>query len=346
MLRFKLIAILATLTIVSGPDVVAQSKKGGLSFESTLWDFGTVNEGNGPVMHTFSFRNHGTSTIRLERVSVSCSCVKVYTGETSFAPGESGELSVSFNPEGLSGDQEKTVTVYTGDSRIILDIRGKIVNQRVDDGYSINLGNGLRARTMDLNYGVIYPGDKFLRALMLWNDSDKGVEVSAVGQSQAVKVLGGGVIPAGEKAEIDVVYELPSSSVTYGTLTERFWLNVNGTPVSRSVNISARCIEKTPRSASVKPRMEISAKELEIRRFFWQSRASGSLELTNSGNGALKVLKVETEGVGECSLSGGVTVPAGKAVKISVTLTGTSGMVRLFTNDPVRPYLEIPCKVR
>lgn len=346
MLRIRLIAILAMLMLIPGPDMVAQSKRTGLSFDSTLWDFGTIREDGGSVMHSFTFRNHGTTTVRMDRISVSCSCVKVYTGETSFGPGESGELTVSFAPDGLVGDQEKSVTIFTDGPKITLDIRGKIVNQKVDDGYTVNLGNGLRALTMDLNYGVIYPGEKFLRALMLWNTSDRSVEVSAFGQSPAVKIIGGGSIPAGEKMEVDVVYELPSSSTAYGSISERFWLNVNGTPVTRSVNLSARCIEKTPRSASVKPRMEVSDKELSARRMFWQSKASGSIEITNSGNGDFRVLKVETEGVQECSFKGGMAVPAGKTMKLSVTLSGESGMVRLFTNDPVRPYFEIPCKTR
>ncbi len=338
--------ILAAIPLLLGHAFSASAQKGSLSFESTLWDFGTISESEGSVMHTFSFRNHGSSTIRLERVSVSCSCVKVYLGETSFDPGESGELSVSFAPDGLSGDQHKTITIFTDGPKYTLDIRGKIVNQRVNDGYAVNLGNGLRARTMDISFGVIYPGERFLRVLSLWNTSDKAVEVSAMGMSPSVSVLGASTIPAGEMVDLNLVYELPSSSTAYGSLSEKFWLNVNGTPLTKSVNISARCIEKTQRSATVKPRMELSSKELVLRKFFWQSVSSASIEISNSGTGPLKILKVETEGVSECSLSGGSSVPAGKSVKLSVSAAGETGVVRLFTNDPVRPYMEIPCKAR
>lgn len=345
MLRIRLITLLAAIVSMLGLPFAASAQKGSLRFESTLWDFGTISESGGSVMHTFSFRNHGTSTIRLDRVSVSCSCVKVYMGETSFGPGESGELSVTFSPDGLSGNQQKTVTIFTDGPKYTLDIRGNIVNQTVDDGYSVNLGNGLRARTMDIDFGVIYSGERFLRALSLWNTSDKPVDVSAMGMS-SVKVYGAGLIPAGEKLDVNLVFELPSSATCYGSLSEKFWLNVNGTPVSRSVNISAKCIEKTERTASVKPRMELSSKELSLRKFFWQSAASGSVEITNSGNGPLKILKVETEGVSECSIANGSAVPAGKSVKLTVSASGKTGVVRIFTNDPVRPYMEFPCKVR
>lgn len=346
MLRFRLMAILSMLLLVPGADMSAQPDRDGLVFESARWDFGTVRDDAGSVMHSFSFRNHGTSTVRLERVSVSCSCVKVYTGETSFAPGESGDLTVSFDPAGLYGDQEKTVTIFTGSSRITLDIRGRVVSQRVDDAYAVDLGSGLRTRTMDLNFGVIYPGEKFLRALSLWNTSDRAVTVSASGMPSCIRIIGGGTIPPGERMEIDAVCEIPDSPSVYGSLSGRFALEVNGTSVPRPVTVSARCIEKTPRSAAVRPRMEISAKELDARRFFWQSEASGSLEITNTGNGNLKVLKVETDGIGECSLKGGVQLAPGKSVRLGVTLSGASGTVRLFTNDPVRPYLEIPCRTR
>lgn len=342
----KFMSIAVSLLILSLHAVHAQSGKEGLAFDSTLWDFGTVRDDAGPVMHSFSFRNHGTSAVRLDRVSVSCSCVKVYTGETSFAPGERGDLTVSFDPAGLYGDQEKTVTIFSGSSRIMLDIRGKVLSQRVDDTYAVDLGSGLRIRTMDLNFGVIYPDEKFLGALSLWNTSDRDVTVSASGMPSCIRIIGGGTIPPGERMEIDVVCEIPDSPSVYGSLSGRFALEVNGTAVPRSVTVSARCIEKTPRSATVKPRMEISAKELDARRFFWQSEASASLEITNTGNGNLKVLKVETEGIRECSLKSGMQLAPGKSVRLGVSLPGASGTVRLFTNDPVRPYLEIPCRAR
>lgn len=344
MLRIRLMTILAAISLLHA--LPASAQKGALSFESTLWNFGTISESEGSVMHTFSFRNHGSSTIRLDRVSVSCSCVKVYMGETSFGPGESGELSVSFNPDGLSGDQQKTVTIFTDGPKYTLDIKGKIVNQRVNDGYAVNLGNGLRARTMDISFGVIYPGERFLRVLSLWNTSDKAVEVSAMGMPSSVTVFGAGSIPAGEMADLSLVFELPSSSTAYGSLSEKFWLNVNGTPLTKPVSISARCIERTERSASVKPRMELSSKELILKKFFWQSAASASIEISNSGTGPLRVHKVETEGVSECSLASGTVVPAGRSVKLSVSVAGDSGIVRIFTNDPVRPYMEIPCKAK
>lgn len=332
-----------SLLILSLHAVHAQSGKEGLSFDSTLWDFGTVREDARPVMHTFSFRNHGTSAVRLERVSVSCSCLKVYLGETGIDPGETGEFSVSFSPAGLDGPQEKSITVFTEGSRYILDVRGTVANSRVDDSYSTDLGSGIKARAVDLDYGVVYAGERFLRAVHVWNTSKEDRVISASGVPAYLTVIGDGVVRAGERKEIDLVLEIPVGEPRYGTLTGGLKLAVDGRPAARQVSVRARCVERTPRNAASRPRMEISSRSLELRRFFWQDRASGSLTLSNTGNSELRIRKVELSGGLTCSLSSGSSIPAGGHLKVEVGMAGEAGTIVLFTNDPVRPFLEIEC---
>lgn len=305
--------------------------KGKLEFATLVWDFGTIQEDGGQVIQAFGFRNHGAGTSVIDRVSVSCSCLKVYLGEDSFDAGESGELTVSFSPAGLSGDQYKTVTIFTDTpgEKIVLGIKGTVVNRKVEDSYSVDLGGGLRARTMDLNFGNIYKGEKFLRVLSLWNTSEKAVNVKVNGLSPRITVFGEGVIPAGEKRNMEIVYDIPASDTYYGSLAENLTLVVDGVSHSRRISLMARCIEKTSRNAPFKPRMEVS------------SKASGNFVLSNTGNSELIIRKVELSGVSGCSLKSGSVLAPGKAVRVKVSLRGDKGYVRLFTNDPVRPFIEI-----
>lgn len=318
-------------------------KQGKLEFGTPVWDFGTIREDGGTVMKAFSFRNHGTGTSVVERVTVSCNCLKVYLGEESFDPGESGELTVSFSPTGLSGEQYKTVTIFTNTpgEKIVLGIKGNVVNQKVDDSYVVDLGAGLRARTMDLDYGNIYKGEKFLRSLSLWNTSGKEVSVKVGGVSPKIKVFGEGVIPAGEKRDVEIVYDIPASDTYYGSLSGSLALVVDGVSHSRKISLVARCIEKTSRNATSKPRMEVPAKDLSFRKFFWQKEASGHFSLSNTGNAELIIRKVELSGISECSLKSGSVVPAGKTARVDVSLSGDKGYICLFTNDPVRPFIEM-----
>ncbi len=345
--RMTLLPLLAIAAILAGtPPCPAHNSGRRCVFDSSVWDFGSVSEDAGPVMHSFSFRNHGTAPLTLERISVSCSCIKVYPGETSFAPGESGEILVSFSPSGLYGEQSKSVTVFVdgAQNKLTLELRGNVVNEEFDKGYSLDLGQGVRARTMDINFGNVYEGEKFVRQLPVWNTSSVPVEVVLASAVSNISIIGGEEILPGEKKDLIVVLEIPKTGDSfYGTLSRSFTLLINDFPAEVPAAVSARCIERTLRTASVKPRMEVSAKEVNLRKFFWQSSASGKFEILNSGTGELQVRKVETDGA-ECSLQSGTTVPAGGKVRAEVTMPGDCGTVRLFTNDPVRPYLEIQLK--
>ncbi|OIQ18063.1 MAG: hypothetical protein BM557_07550 [Flavobacterium sp. MedPE-SWcel] len=81
-----------------------------MKFGETEFDFGDINSGD-VVEHTFTFTNEGTSDLIISKAKASCGCTVPSYTKTPVAPGGTGEVKVSFNSSGKSGNQKKSVTV-------------------------------------------------------------------------------------------------------------------------------------------------------------------------------------------------------------------------------------------
>ena len=97
-------------TVVADTTAAEAGSTGVIEYEETVYDFGTVQEGD-IVDHVFKFKNAGTAPVILTQVSASCGCTTPDYTKTPILPGESGEIKVSFNSAGQAGVQQKIVTV-------------------------------------------------------------------------------------------------------------------------------------------------------------------------------------------------------------------------------------------
>lgn len=109
--------LLFIITIVGVFSASAQtaSQAGGpaISWEQSTHDFGDIYQGD-KVEHTFYFTNTGTSPLIITNVEVTCGCTtpKGWPRDP-LAPGEKGEILISFNSSGKFGKQNKVVTVIS-----------------------------------------------------------------------------------------------------------------------------------------------------------------------------------------------------------------------------------------
>lgn len=81
-----------------------------MSFKETVYDFGTVKQGE-VVNHTFTFTNTGKEPLIIENASASCGCTVPEWTKTPVAPGQTGEIKVQFNSTGKAGQQAPMVTI-------------------------------------------------------------------------------------------------------------------------------------------------------------------------------------------------------------------------------------------
>lgn len=108
-----------------------------LTFDSTALSMGLIPPGT-TVEKTYRFTNTGGSDLLITDVRGSCGCtVGKNWPKQPLRPGATGEIVVSFNSEGRSGRQEKTVSVVanTAPATTILTLTGEVVTPpaRIND---------------------------------------------------------------------------------------------------------------------------------------------------------------------------------------------------------------------
>ncbi len=81
-----------------------------VKFDNMEHDFGTIQAGV-KVEHTYKFTNTGTADLVVSNVKASCGCTVPSYTQTPVKPGGEGEIKVTFDSTGKSGNQSKDVTV-------------------------------------------------------------------------------------------------------------------------------------------------------------------------------------------------------------------------------------------
>lgn len=109
----KKLFLLSVVTLLS-VSMFAQQKKV-VEFESAVYDFGVIAEGSGNagrVTAVFKFKNISNAPVFIESARASCGCTTPQVDATKpIAPGETGEIPVTYNTNGRPGGFNKSVTV-------------------------------------------------------------------------------------------------------------------------------------------------------------------------------------------------------------------------------------------
>jgi hypothetical protein len=95
---------------VDGAQTIPDSEKPVLSFQDTLYRFGTIKEGE-EVSHDFPFTNQGKSDLLISTASASCGCTVPEWPKEPIPPGGKGIIKATFNSEGKQGKQSKKIVI-------------------------------------------------------------------------------------------------------------------------------------------------------------------------------------------------------------------------------------------
>jgi hypothetical protein len=103
------------------------TSKSNISFTSTEFDWGAVNEGE-KIEHRFAFTNSGTETLEVLEAKPGCGCT-VTDFSRSVEPGGEGYVLGTVNSANMKGKQTKYITVHTNSEaspEIKLTLTGEI----------------------------------------------------------------------------------------------------------------------------------------------------------------------------------------------------------------------------
>lgn len=145
------------------PTYVDPEKPADMAFDVMRHDFGTISD-DAKVEYVFKFKNAGLGALRISNTKGSCSCTVPAPSKREFAPGETGEIRVIFDPKGKAGDQNQVVTVNTNDAEtpvISLQIHAMVVPQVMVTPRVGHFGEVAKDHTAEIELTVIGRNPEF-----------------------------------------------------------------------------------------------------------------------------------------------------------------------------------------
>lgn len=161
----------------------AQSPQPSSTFlpDKRVHNFGTIDERNGKVEHTFHFRNRGAAPVVISNVSAWCGCTTVTYTKTPIQPGAYGKVVVAFNPHSRPGSFSKEVVVMTGggSSYSRVWIKGKVLpyEHPVTEDHPYAFGRGLYMSHKVVAFPPLKKGEKATFSLRLANNTGKPMTI-------------------------------------------------------------------------------------------------------------------------------------------------------------------------
>lgn len=174
-----MLAASAMLTALT-PGAYAQLSKS-LEFIPDHVDFGMIREEEGKVSRKVKAVNISPESTSIVSARTSCGCSAVEFPEVPIAPGDTVEVTVTYDPTNRPGKFLKTARFYTGKERIgnSIKMNGTVIPSRknLDKAYPERIGT-FRLTTKILNTGEVSRKEARPLFVGVYNDSDKPVALS------------------------------------------------------------------------------------------------------------------------------------------------------------------------
>lgn len=126
-----------------------------ITFEKTEHDFGKIHEEDGRVSVVFNFKNEGMAPLVLSNVRASCGCTTPTWTKEPVEPGQTGSITVTYNPNGRPGRFQKTVTITSNATEATkkVFIKGEVIPKQAKpvNKYTIAVGElSMKSKVLDL----------------------------------------------------------------------------------------------------------------------------------------------------------------------------------------------------
>jgi hypothetical protein len=114
------------ITNLNGQSVTTKKSTSTQSFAEIKFEYQNaeigVIRGDTTAFYDYKFSNTGKRPLLISDVKGSCYCVKGKWPQQSIAPGKSAVITVSFNPEGVTGNFIRMLSVRTNAKQPVVDL--------------------------------------------------------------------------------------------------------------------------------------------------------------------------------------------------------------------------------
>ncbi len=328
-----------------------------ITFEKTDHDFGKINEADGRVTTIFTFKNEGMAPLVLSNVRASCGCTTPTWTKTPIEPGQTGDITVTYNPNGRPGRFQKTITITSNASEPTkkLTIRGEVIpkTQQSVNRFPQKMGDALAAHTRVLTYGSVLNTTNITKSIEYTNNSDKEITVEVllndkepwIDAQVALKT-----VKPKEVGQLHVNVDGTKAKV-WGLQNSYIYLVVNGKrqltdeykiTLSYSIEEDFSGVDK-----KAAPILEVASREINLGTLDAGSKVNKTITLKNAGLNPLFVRSINNNADEIKVTAPKSAIKSGKsqAVKLQITTGQEVGTFRkqidIITNDPANPHTRV-----
>jgi hypothetical protein len=332
-----------------------------IKFDDRSHDFGEINELDGPVRHTFRFKNTNARPVRILSVKASCGCTTPAWTKEEVAPGEEGEIVAEYNPLNRPGSFNKSLTVTsTADATpLILTIKGSVKPKprTPEDDFPTVMGN-LRVKYRGFNMGKVTTEGPVTRTFEIYNQGDapleflpKKTEAPDYIQLSFEPV----VVPPKTRSSVVLTYDVPKRN-DLGWVSDQvvFYTKEEGDAARKVFSVMATIEEYFPPMTQVElakaPRLLLDRTSHEFGDVKEGQVVETTFKLTNTGMSELQIRKTKANCGCTVGKPGKSTLKPGESTEVQVRFD-TSGRrgnqyktVTIFSNDPTAPTQTLTLK--
>ncbi len=306
-----------------------------------------------PRKVSFTVTNQGTGPLQILQVIPSCGCTTVEWTRTSIAPGETGEISATYDAK-MMGVFQKELEVYTNasDEPVYLPLQGRVVGTVTDYSgvFPVDLGQ-VRMSTNVIEFDNVNKGDKPVAELRLVNVGRKSYKPQLMHLPSYLTVdyqpemLAGGRIGK-------VVLTLDSERLRELGLTQAsiYLARYPGDKISEENEVVVSSVllpdfsQMTAAQLAIAPQLTLSADSVTLKEKGLRKRLTADVTLTNTGRSTLTVHTVQVFGKAlDVRLKKSVLAP-GESTRMRITADRArlktkkvSPRVLIISDDPKTP---------
>lgn len=324
-----------------------------------IHDFGEIKETDGPVSHTFRFLNVGTGALAILDVSATCGCTLPDWSKKVILPGDTGFVTVEYNPFNRPGIFRKSLTINTNavEPTSFVYVKG-VVKPRPETiiGNLPTEMGALRIRYKSFNLGRMTNEKAYVKSFDVYNQGDEPFSFlpEYKGPDNLQVTFEPTTLAPGDLGSLILTYD-PTNPELLGFNSHQLIINTDE-PISgqKYFNVLATVEEYFPKLSKLEkmnvPVLTLDTDQYEFGTVDQGEIVTGIFNITNNGVNPLEIRTTRSNC--DCTSARVIksTIASGETVELQVMFdtTGRKGnqmkMVTIFSNDPNNPTQTVMLK--
>jgi len=338
-----------------------------ITFSKTEHDFGKINEADGRVSTVFEFKNDGMAPLVLSNVRASCGCTTPNWTREPVEPGQTGKITVTYNPNGRPGRFQKTITITSNatEPTTKVFIKGEVIPkpaQPAPNSYPVKMGD-LSLKAKSVNFGTVKKGQSIFHDIEYANQTDHDITVDLATRAEDNFLISQVTLPTvkpNQTGKIALSFDGAACKL-YGPVEVSAVVVVNDKQINSDeykLNLKAEVIEDFSELTEAERQQApilVADQVIDFGDVVAGKKVKKALALQNAGVNPLFVRRVYNPNEGILKATAPASLKSGKKGELKVELNAIqdgkplapgkySRQITLYTNDPQRSKIYVTIK--